>query len=83
MLNVLEILSPRTYPIFGARLVRLSGISEEKRLAEAKDRVLAYMRDLEETPQHSTKKRYRLRQKITRAQKIIEEYSKNGHQRAD
>ena len=62
-------------PIVGARLVRLSGISEEKRLDEAKDRVAAYMRDLEETPKHCIKKRYRLRQKITRAQKIVEEYS--------
>ena len=65
-------------PIVGARLVRLSGLSEEKRLAEAKDRVEAYMRDLEETPQHCIKKRYRLRQKITRAQKIVEEHSQHG-----
>ena len=69
-------------PIVGARLVRLSGISEGKRLAEAKDRVEAYMRDLEETPQHCIKKRYRLRQKINRARQIIEEESEESRANA-
>lgn len=70
-----DMVSLRPAPVVGARLVRLSGISEGNRLAEAKDRVAVYMRELEETPQHCTKKRYRLRQKITRARKIVEEYS--------
>ena len=69
-------------PIVGARLVRLSGFSEGKRLAEAKDRVEAYMRDLEETPQHCIKKRYRLRQKINRARQIIEEESEESRANA-